>query len=70
MNIFAETKTNEEKKIYEDNLGKEILSRKRERKEDFRNVVMGLHLSLQYNYSISFHNSILLPANMKNYFLW
>ena len=70
MNVFAETKTNEEKKIYEDILGKEILSRKRERKGDFRNIVMGLHLYLQYNYSIPLHNSILLPANMKNYFQW
>ena len=44
MNVFAETKTNEEKEIYEDILGKEILSRKQERKRDFRNVVMDLHL--------------------------
>ena len=44
MNVFAETKTNEEKEIYEDILGKEILSRKQERKRDFRNVVMNLHL--------------------------
>ena len=44
MNVFAETKTNEEKEVYEDILGKEILSRKRERKRSFRNVVMDLHL--------------------------
>ena len=44
MDVFAETKTNEEKEIYEDILGKEVLSRKRERKGDFRNVVMDLHL--------------------------
>ena len=25
---------------------------------------------LQYNYSFSLHNPILLPANMKDYFLW
>ena len=36
--------TNEEKGIYEYILGKEILSRKRERKGYFRNVVMNLHL--------------------------
>ena len=44
MNVFAETKTNEGKEIYENILGKEILSRKRERKGDFGNVVMDLHL--------------------------
>ena len=44
MNVFAETKTNEEKEIYEDILGKKIVSRKWERKEDFRNVVMDLQL--------------------------
>ena len=44
MNVFAETKTNEEKEIYEDILGKEIRSRKQERKGDFRNVVVDLHL--------------------------
>ena len=44
MSIFAEKKTNKEKEIYEDILGKEILSRKRERKADFRNAVMDLHL--------------------------
>ena len=43
MNVFVERKTNEEKKIYEKLLGKEVLSRKRERKGDFRNV-MDLHL--------------------------
>ena len=64
MSIFAEKKTNKEKEIYEDILGKEILSRKRERKGDFRNAVMDLHLKLQYNYSFSLHNSISLPANM------
>ena len=37
MNAFAETKTNKEKEIYKDILGMEILSRKRERKGDFRN---------------------------------
>ena len=44
MNVFAETKTNEEKEIYEDILGKEILSQKRERKGDFGNFVMDLYL--------------------------
>ena len=44
MNVFAETKTNEEKEIYEDILGNEILSQKRERKGDFGNVVMDLYL--------------------------
>ena len=43
MSVFAETKTNEEREIYEF-LGNEILSQKRERKGDFRNVVMDLHL--------------------------
>ena len=45
MNVFAETKTNEGKEIYENILGKEILSRKRERKGDFGNVVMDLHFN-------------------------
>ena len=31
MNIFAETKINEEKEVYENILGKEILSRKKGR---------------------------------------
>ena len=44
MNVFAETKTNEQKEIFEDILVKEILSRKLERKWDFRNIVMDLHL--------------------------
>ena len=44
MNILDGTKTNKEKEIYEDILSKEILSRKRDRKGDFRNVVMDLHL--------------------------
>ena len=66
MNVFAETKTNEEKAIHADILGNEILSRKRDRNGDFRNVV----IDLQYNYSFSLHNSISFPANMKNYFLW
>ena len=44
MNVFAETKRNEKKEIYEDILGKEILSRKKKRKGDFRNVVVNLHL--------------------------
>ena len=44
MNVLAETKTNEEKEIYENTLGKEILSRKQEKKGDFRNAVMDLHL--------------------------
>ena len=35
--------TNEEKEIYEDILSKEILLRKRDRKGDFRNVVMDVH---------------------------
>ena len=43
INVFAQTKTNEEKEIYEDILGKEILSQKLEKKGDFRNVVMDLH---------------------------
>ena len=42
MNVIAGTKTNEAKKILEDILGKKILSRKRERKGDFRNNVMNL----------------------------
>ena len=33
MNVIAETKTKEAKKILEDILGKKILSRKREKKE-------------------------------------
>ena len=57
MNVFAETKTNEEKAIHAD-IG--------DRNGDFRNVV----IDLQYNYSFSLHNSISFPANMKNYFLW
>ena len=36
-------KINEEKEIYEDILGKEILLWKKERRRDFRNVVMDLH---------------------------
>ena len=44
MNVFVETKTNEENEIYEDILGGEILSRKQERKGDFRNVAIDLHL--------------------------
>ena len=44
MNEFAQTKTIEEKEVCEDILGKEILSPKRERKRDFRNVVVDLHL--------------------------
>ena len=44
MNVFAETKTNEEKGIYEDILVKEILSRKPERNVGFRNVAIDLHL--------------------------
>ena len=44
MNVFAEMKTTEEKEIYEKFLGKEVLSQKRERKRDFRSVVMDLHL--------------------------
>ena len=70
MNVFAEAKSNEEKEIYEDILSKEILTRKREREGDFRNVVMDLHLQLQCKYSFSLNNSILLPANMSNYFEW
>ena len=42
MNVLAKRKTNEEKEIYEDILGKEILSQKQGRKGDFRNVVMDL----------------------------
>ena len=44
MNVFAEMKINEEKETYEKFLGKEVLSQKRERKGDFRNVVIDLHL--------------------------
>ena len=44
MNVFVETKTNEEKEIYENSLGKEILSRKQKRKGGFRNVIVNLHL--------------------------
>ena len=44
MNVFAEMKTTEEKEIYEKFLGKEVLSQKRERKRDFRSVVIDLHL--------------------------
>ena len=42
-NIFAETKINAEKEIYKYILGKEVLSRKREREGDFKNVVVDLH---------------------------
>ena len=49
MNVFAETKTNEEKEIYEDILGKE---QKQERKGDFRNVVRIVTCS--YNTTIAF----------------
>ena len=44
MNAFAQIKTIEEKEAWEDILGKEILSPQRERKRDFRNVVVDLHL--------------------------
>ena len=44
MNVFAETKTKKQKEIYDVILDQEILSRKRERKGDLRNVVMDLHL--------------------------
>ena len=37
-------KTNEEKEIYEEFLSKEVLSQKQEKKGDFRNVIMDLHL--------------------------
>ena len=43
MNVFAKTKTNEEKEVYENILGNKILSQNRERKGDFRNV-MDLHM--------------------------
>ena len=33
MNIFGETKTNEEKEIYEEILGKEVLSQKEKERE-------------------------------------
>ena len=46
MNVFTETKANEEKKI-----SMKIFC-------------------LQYNCSFSLHNSILLPVNIKNNFLW
>ena len=42
MNVFAGTKTNKEKEIYEVILGKKILLQRRERKGDFRNVFMDL----------------------------
>ena len=42
MSVFAETKTDEEREIYEF-LSNEVLSQKRERKGDFRNV-MDLHV--------------------------
>ena len=67
---LLEKKANEEKDIFEDILGNEILSRKWERKGDFRNIVMDLHLQLQCNYSLSLHNSILHTENLENYFLW
>ena len=44
MNVFASMKTNEEKEIFEEFLVKKFLSQNRERKGDFRNVVMDLHL--------------------------
>ena len=44
MNVFAEIKTNEENKIYEEFLGKDVLSQKRERNGDFTNVALDLHL--------------------------
>ena len=65
-----EAKTYEKRELYEDILGTDVLSQKLGRKGDFRNVVIDLHLYLQYNYDFSLHNSILLPTNMKNYFLW
>ena len=65
-----EAKTYEKRELYEDILGTDVLSQKLERKGDFRNVVIDHHLYLQYNYDFSLHNSILLPTNMKNYFLW
>ena len=43
MNVFAEMKTNGEKEIYEELSGKKE-KHKQETKEDFRNVVMDLHL--------------------------
>ena len=49
-------KTNEEKEIFENILGKDILSRKRERKGDFRNFIMDLHFQLQYNYNFSLYS--------------
>ena len=58
MNVFAETKTNEEKEICEDILGKKILSQNRERKGDFGNAVMDLYLQLQ-------HKNRLMKSNLK-----
>ena len=49
MYVFSETKTHEEKEIYKDILGKEILSRKwKKKKEDFRNVVMATTIAVVY----------------------
>ena len=68
--MFPETKTNEEKEIFKDVLRKEILSRKRQRKRDFRKVVMLWIFTFSYNTATAFlDNSILLPENTKNSFL-
>ena len=47
MYVFSEAKIHEEKQIYKDILGKEILSRKwKKKKEDFRNVVMATTIAV------------------------
>ena len=56
MNVFAKTKTNEEKEIYEDILTREIVSQKWEEQGRFHKR----NLYLQYN----LYNSILLPFYM------
>ena len=52
--MFRESKTNEEKEIFEDILSKEILSRKRQRKRDFTKVVMLWVFTFSYNTAIAF----------------
>ena len=54
VNVFPETKTNEEKEILKDILSKEILSRKRQRKRDFTKVVMLWIFTFSYNAAIAF----------------
>ena len=52
MNVIAETKTKEAKKILEDILGKKILSRKREKKEILETLLWIFNCS--YNTTITF----------------